>query len=232
MSPKSRLVRILRDAVRRLTGGAKKRRLEQLRKDNPSCHIDTSQLTNSVLGEHVALHAGSMLRNVTIADYSYVSFHSEIDRASIGKFCSIGPHVTIGLARHPVSRFVSTYPAFFSNDNIGCLSAFRKDKIFDDSVPVTTIANDVWIGSHAMIPGGITIHSGAVIAAGAVVVKDVPPYAIVGGNPARVIRFRFTEQQIAVLLGSAWWDWPIDKIVENTDRFADVDSFSAFLQLG
>lgn len=102
---------------------------------------------------------------------------------------------------------------------------FREDKIFDDSTPKTILANDIWIGANAIIPGGIRIGTGAIVAAGAVVVKDVPPYAIVGGNPAKIIRYRFSEEQIKALLESEWWDWPIEKIRQHIDGFSDIEKF-------
>jgi acetyltransferase-like isoleucine patch superfamily enzyme len=148
-----------------------------------------------------------------------------VRNVTIGKFCSIAPNVQIGLAPHPSKIYVSTHPIFFSNDNPSCVRIFRDDKIFDDSVPATIIENDVWIGSNVIIPGGIRIGTGCIVAAGSVVVKDVPPYAIVGGNPAQIIRYRFTEEQIKALLDSEWWDWPIDKIRTNLNGFSNFEEF-------
>ena len=94
-------------------------------------------------------------------------------------------------------------------------------------MPKTGIGNDVWIGSNVIIPGGIQIGTGAIVATGSVVVKDVPPYAIVGGNPAKIIRYRFSKEQIDVLLGSEWWNWPIEKIRQQVDEFSDIEKFQA-----
>lgn len=190
--------------------------------DNPTCRIESSSLRDVVLGKYVAILGGTILDKVNISDFSYISFHSIINNAVIGKFCSISSNVQIGLATHPSKIFVSTYPAFYSNNNPGCPITFREDKIFDDAVPKTVIGNDVWIGANVIIPGGIHIGTGAIIAAGSVVVKDVPPYAIVGGNPARIIRYRFVEEDIQSLLDSEWWDWPIEKIRQRVDNFADI----------
>ena len=85
--------------------------------------------------------------------------------------------------------------------------------------------NDVWIGSRATILGGVTIGHGAIIAAGAVVTKDVPPYAIVGGVPAKVIKYRFNEQQIEKLLSNPWWDKPIRWIKEHSQEFKDIEVY-------
>jgi acetyltransferase-like isoleucine patch superfamily enzyme len=201
--------------------------LQNFAKANPTCRIEPSGLNGVVMGKYVTILGGTSLDRVNISDFSYASNGSMLSNVEIGKFCSIGPKVQIGLGPHPSRIFVSTYPAFYSCDNSGCLSELRKNKIFDDSVPRTRIGNDVWIGSSAIIPGGIQIGTGAIVAAGSVVVKDVPPYAIVGGNPAKIIRHRFTEEQIQLLLKSAWWDWPIEKIRQRVDDFSDIEKFRA-----
>jgi acetyltransferase-like isoleucine patch superfamily enzyme len=139
--------------------------------------------------------------------------------------------VQIGLGPHPSRVFVSTYPAFYTKNNTGCPLSFRENKIFDDSTPKTVLTNDIWIGANAIIPGGIHIGTGAIVAAGAVVVKDVPPYAIVGGNPAKIIRYRFTEDQIKALLDSEWWNWPIKKIRQHVGDFSDVEKFQGLESL-
>lgn len=203
----------------------RKAALERLRADNPDCTIMSSDIYDSSLGKGAAIHDGTILYQVRMGDFSYVSKDSNLNNVEVGKFCSIGPRVQIGLAPHPSRDFVSTYPAFYSNDNDGCPLSLREDKIFDDSVPKTNVASDVWIGYNAIILGGVTIGTGAIVAAGAVVVKDVPPYAVVGGNPAKVIRYRFSEDQIELLLASKWWDWPIEKIRQHLEDFSDIKKF-------
>ena len=192
---------------------------------NPTCRIQPSGLKDVDVGEHVAILKGASLSKVIISNFSYVSNESVLINVEIGKFCSIGPRVQIGLGPHPSRVFVSTYPAFYTDNNTGCPMPFRDGKIFDDTTPKTVLANDIWIGANAIIPGGINIGTGAIVAAGSVVVKDVPPYAIVGGNPATIIRYRFPDDQIKMLLKSEWWDWPIDKIRQNVDIFSDVEKF-------
>lgn len=206
-------------------------RLDKLRAEHPSCNILSSYLYNVSIREHVAILERTYLEQVNIGSYSYVSNDSHLINVDINNFCSIGPHVQIGLAPHPSRCFVSTYPAFYTPQNNGCPSSFREDKVFDDFIAKTTIANDVWIGSNAIIPGGINISNGAIIAAGSVVVKNVPPYAIVGGNPAQVIRYRFSDEHIETLLASEWWDWPIEKIRNNVDNFSDINKFKSSFHL-
>ncbi len=199
--------------------------LQLLAITNPTCRIMSRALYNVVLGEHVAILSGAILNNVNIADFSYISNDSIISNVDIGKFCSISSNVKIGLGPHPSRTFVSTYPAFYSNENLGCPTSFRENKIFDDAAPKTILANDVWLGANVIIPGGIQIATGTIVAAGSVVVKDVPPYAVVGGNPARIIRYRFSEEQIQALLASEWWSWPIEKIRQSVDDFSDIEKF-------
>ena len=131
----------------------------------------------------------------------------EVDRLIIGKFSSIGSGATFMLAGNQGHRldWVSTFP--FNPDTFGegARSGFlRKGD--------TRIGNDVWIGSEAMIMPGITIGDGAVIATRAVVTRDVEPYTIVGGNPAKPIRRRFSDEQIALLQEMRWWDWPLPRL--------------------
>lgn len=198
---------------------------EKLRAENPSSKIMSPNIYETRLGKNVSILERAILNQVCMGSYSYVSNDSILINVEVGNFCSIGPHVQIGLAPHPSRIFVSTYPAFYSNYNEGCPLSFRKNKIFDDSVPKTGLGNDVWIGSNVVIPGGIQIGTGAIVATGSVVVKDVPPYAVVGGNPAKIIRYRFSEEQIKLLLVSEWWDWPIEKIYQHVDDFSEVEKF-------
>jgi len=203
--------------------------LERRRTENPGCTIMSRTLYDVHIGEAVAIFDRVYLDRVSIGNFSYVAYDSSLINVEVGSFCSIGQHVQVGLARHPSKVFVSTYPALYSNNNESCPLCFREDKIFDDSVQKTSIGNDVWIGSNAIIPGGIQIGTGAIVAAGSVVVKDVPPYAVVGGNPAKVIRHRFSDEQIEILLASEWWDWPIEKIRRNIDSFSDIDKFNVII---
>jgi acetyltransferase-like isoleucine patch superfamily enzyme len=219
-------IKLVSGVLHRITAiRRRKAALEKLRTDNPGCTIMSPDIYDSLLGKSVAIHEGTMLYQVRMGDFSYVSGNSNLNNVNVGNFCSIGQHVRVGLSPHPSRIFVSTYPAFYSNDNEGCPKNFREDKIFDDSVPKTEIASDVWIGFNVIIPGGITIGTGAIVAAGSVVVKDIPPFAVVGGNPAQIIRYRFSEEQISLLQESKWWDWPIEKIHQHLDDFSDVEKF-------
>jgi acetyltransferase-like isoleucine patch superfamily enzyme len=142
---------------------------------------------------------------------------------TIGNFCSLAANITVYLGGNHRTDWVTTYP--FGHVN--------KDNFPYDGKghPATNgnviIGNDVWIGNNVNIMSGITIGDGAVIATNSHVVKDVPPYTIVGGNPARIIRKRFTEEQIDKLLKIRWWDWSIEKINEKVPLLCSgkIDDF-------
>lgn len=199
--------------------------LDKIRAENPTCRILSASLHSVKLGENIAILNRASINQVSIGNFSYVSNDTRLFNVNVGNFCSIGPYVQVGLAPHPTKTFVSTYPAFYSNENSGCPLTLRNNKIFDDTTPKTIVGHDVWIGANVIIPGGVNVGHGAIIAAGSVVVKDVPPYSIVGGNPARVIRYRFSDEQITLLLKSSWWHWDIESIKKNVDHFSDIENF-------
>jgi acetyltransferase-like isoleucine patch superfamily enzyme len=155
--------------------------------------------------------------NLVVGEHTYGRVNIFFDPFSktqirIGKFCSIAENVTILNGSNHNVDWVSTYP-------------FRV--IFDmkgkhqDGHPATKgdvdIGNDVWIGQGVTIYSGVTIGDGAVLAGNAVVVIDVPPYAIVGGSPAKLIKMRFEEEQVKALLNLKWWNWELDKIKASVD---------------
>ena len=161
---------------------------------------------------------------------SYIGDHSSI-AGHIGKYTSIADHVRVVRGRHPTSRFVSTHPVFYSNRNCVGLHYGEKTEfsefVYADEekkLPII-IGNDVWIGHGALLLEGIRIGDGAVVAMGAVVTKDVPPYAVVGGVPARVIKYRFDEQTIASLLELKWWEKPESWIKAHANTFVDAECF-------
>lgn len=133
------------------------------------------------------------------------------DRLIIGKFCSIacGAKFLFNSANHSLAS-LSTYPFPIFYEEWG-LNIQDVATAWDNKGDIV-IGNDVWIGYEAVVLAGVTIGDGAVIGARAVVTKDVPPYAVVGGVPARLIRRRFPDDTISALLALRWWDWPADKI--------------------
>ena len=152
----------------------------------------------------------------SIGSYTY-AVSARIGNASIGKFCSIGPETLIGgLGRHPTA-WLSSHPIFFSTHKQAGIS-FAETDAFDE-LPSVEIGNDVWIGARAIILDGVKVGDGAVIAAGAVVAKDVAPYTIVGGVPARVLRNRMAPAQSEALRALAWWNWPQSTLRDAAELF-------------
>lgn len=136
----------------------------------------------------------------------------DVDRLVIGSFCSIGSGACFIMAGNQGHRhdWVSTFPFFYMDD----VPAFADAADGFVAAGDTVIGNDVWIGTEAMVMPGVTVGDGAVIASRAVVTGDVAPYTIVGGNPARPIRKRFTDADIGLLLQMRWWDWPDARMAE------------------
>lgn len=168
---------------------------------------------------------------------SYVGPYSKVS-AQIGRFTSIASYVCTVAGRHAYQApFATTCPMFFSlNPNHSQSgSTFATEQMFEElkfAVPEkqldVEIGNDVWIGERAMIIGGVHIADGAVVLAGAVVTKDVPPYAIVGGVPAKIIRYRYDEETINYLLNIQWWNNSEDWFKEHWRLLTNIDRLKAF----
>ena len=185
-----------------------------------------ARFRNSYFGNYNVLYEGVILTNVTLGDFTYIASYSNLSNTDIGKFSSIGPEVRAGLGKHPTRNFVSTHPAFFSSlaqSNI----TFSTESVFEEFAKIN-IGNDVWIGARAIILDGVNIGDGAIIAAGALVTKDVPNYAVVGGVPAKIIRYRFEENDIAFLMNIKWWDKDISWLRENYYQLHDIKNFIKF----
>jgi acetyltransferase-like isoleucine patch superfamily enzyme len=165
------------------------------------------------------------LRDVYLGRGSYVNRGSQVYHARIGQFVCIGPEVIIGPGEHPVHGVVSSHPMFYSTTpqaNPVLVSQSRFEEF-----PITKIGNDVWIGARAILKTGVTIGDGAVIAAGAVVTSDVPPYTIVGGVPAKTIRMRYSPEQQRVVEQVAWWNRDWAWVKSHADLFMDIEKFCA-----
>lgn len=161
-------------------------------------------------------------RKYDIGEHTYIQHNTVLSPfVHIGKYCSIADYAVIGAGDHPITT-LSTSPFQYMYKNIKGLGniVVPKSNLIKREVKETTIGNDVWIGYRAFIKAGVNIGDGAVIGAGAVVTKDVEPYSIVGGVPARLIRYRFDEDIRKELLELKWWDLPENFIV--TLPFEDI----------
>lgn len=179
--------------------------------------------------------------NIEVGDYTYyhddthaaefenrnVRYHFDFvgDKLRIGRFCALASGTTFIMngANHALTGF-STYP--FNIFGNGWEAGFDPTTIFDHLRGDTLVQHDVWFGTNSVVMPGVTICSGAIIGAHAVVASDIPPFAIAVGNPARVIKMRFDEQTIDRLLDIAWWDWPVKKISRNLSaiRASDIEA--------
>lgn len=160
-----------------------------------------TSILNSYIDKTAKVYSGSTFYNSKLGRYSYVGYDSEVVNCDIGAFCSIANGFIAGGANHPMN-WVSTSPVFYNvcsgtNHHLGNLQI--------ENVAHTCIGNDVWIGSRAIVMQGINVGTGAVVGAGAVVTKNVPPYAVVAGCPAKIIRYRFDNDIVDQLLKSEWW---------------------------
>lgn len=171
-----------------------------------------SFLRDCSLGSYVQINRRNVLDSVVVGDGTYTGANTILKKASIGKYCSISWNVSATgnlhdfnmLASHPLTKLKSFG---FAEQNLGL------------DFETIHIGNDVWIGANACILAGVTIGDGAVIGAGGVVTKDIPPYAVAVGNPAKVIKYRFNMEIISMLLEAKWWDFPRNTIEEHLNLF-------------
>lgn len=180
-----------------------------------------SSARESTLHPTSRVEAGSSLYCSSLEKYSFCGYDCDIYYAKIGSFTSIANHVVIGGARHPM-EWVGMSPVFYrGRDSIR--KKFSEHLL--DAAVVTFIGHDVWIGRSAVILSGVKIGNGAVIGAGAVVTKDVPPYGVVAGNPAKLFRYRFNEEIVESLEKMKWWELDDESLSKLAQHVRDPLQF-------
>lgn len=194
---------------------------------DPLIHPDC-EITGSSFGAYVEIGEGSRLNNAVFGDYSYCDRYADIANARIGKFANIAAFSRIGPTDHPMAQASLHHFLYRSEDYWE--DAERDEAFFDHRQSrLAHIGHDTWIGHNAVIKPEVTIGHGAVVAAGAVVTKDVAPYTIVAGLPATPIRKRFETPSAERLMELAWWDWPHEVLRERLPDFRSLP-IEAFLE--
>jgi virginiamycin A acetyltransferase len=187
---------------------------------------DYTTLINSKVGRMCVIGKFSKMAYSSLLDLSYIGEYTIVINSSIGKFTSISWGVTIGPEEHDYNK-VTNHSFLYSTksfklSNTKYYSPFEKECV---------IGNDVWIGCNSTILRGVTIGDGAVIGANSLVNKDVPPYAVVVGSPARLVKFRFSEEIIIKMEEIKWWDMPLDLISANAELFNRTPDLSVIEKL-
>lgn len=201
--------------------------MARLKADSPFIH-EGCQITDTTLGAYVEIGAGSRIAHSTFGDYSYCDRYADIANATIGKFANIASFTRIGATDHPLHtaachHFLYRSADYFDDvENDPDFFAHRQSRR-------AYIGHDTWLGHGAMIKPEVTVHDGAVVAAGALVTRNVAPYTIVAGSPAKVLRLRQPANIAERLIALAWWDWPHDDLRGALDDFRKL-SAEAFLE--
>lgn len=183
-------------------------------------------IRDSCVHPSAKIESGTSFISSAIDRHSFCGYDCDVYLARIGSFTSIANGVVLGGARHPM-EWVSTSPVFYAGRD-SVKAKFAEHKLMPPAE--VTIGHDVWIGRSAIVLAGVTVGDGSVIGAGSVVTKDVPPYAIVAGNPARLIRYRFDENVIRKLEEINWWNFSEARLKTFGGVFNDVEGFLSAVQ--
>ncbi len=172
-------------------------------------------VVDSVIDKTAKVQNSTNIRYSSIGKYSYVAKNTSIIHAQVGSFCSIAGGVSVGGGAHNMYA-VSTSPVFQKGHNIFNMNFAN---INFEPFKKTIIGDDVWIGNRAIVLQGVIIGNGSIVGAGSVVTRDIPPYEIWAGNPAKMIRKRFDDETIKKLTALQWWNWSDEKIIKYAAFF-------------
>ena len=181
--------------------------------------INRPALRDCRIDKTAKVGTGSNCIRTQMGRYSYMGKNNSVANTRIGSFCSIASYCAIGGGAHPLDM-VSTSPVFYRGKNIFGENFGNIDTVLNEPV---VIGNDVWIGEGVFIKDGITIGNGAIIGAHSVVTNDISAYAVVAGAPAKLLRYRFSEEKIAKLQELKWWDWSEEQLRKFGDQFTSIN---------
>ena len=202
------------------------------------CHIEIKTKSLMRPGSYISdveLEGRNYIGRYTYLKHCRVGYGTAVhdsctaSNTKIGKYSGISAGFFTILGIHPTARIAATHPAFYSSGiSLGYTycseTVFDAEKFVDEAAGMQiSIGNDVWIGNGVKAMEGVTIGDGAVVGAGAMIVNDIPPYAVAVGVPAKIIRYRYTEEQIEILLRTKWWDKGEKWISEHIDDFKDIE---------
>ncbi len=201
--------------------------MPRLSAETPFIHPDC-EITESQFGAYVEIGKGSRVAYSTLGDYSYCDRYADIANAQIGKFANIAAFSRIGATDHPLHTAACHHFLYRSADYWD--DTERDEAFFEHRQSrIAHIGHDTWIGAGAMIKPEVVLGDGAVVASGAVVTKDVDPYTIVAGMPAKPLRLRQPREIADRLIALAWWDWPHDALRAALEDFRALEA-EAFLE--
>ncbi|MDP5219007.1 DapH/DapD/GlmU-related protein [Ruegeria sp. 2205SS24-7] len=200
--------------------------MARLRGAEPFIHPDC-EITDSRFGAFVEIGRGNRVAHSSLGDYSYCDRYADIANAQIGKFANIAALSRIGATDHPLHT-ASCHHFLYRSDDYWDDAARDEEFFAHRKSRIAHIGHDTWIGAGAMIKPEVTLGHGAVVAAGAVVTKDVDPYTIVAGTPAKPLRLRQPRHIADRLIALAWWDWSHETLRLSLDDFR-VLTAEAFL---
>lgn len=201
--------------------------MARLKEETPFLHPDC-EVTDATFGKYVEIGHSSRLAHSHLDDYSYCDRFADIANTTVGKFSNIAAFVRTGATDHPMGK-ASLHHFHYRSDDYFDDATHDDDWFAHRRTRRTSIGHDTWLGHGAQVRPEVTIGHGAVVAGGAIVTKDVPPYMIVAGIPAVPMRHRFAPDVADRLMALAWWDWPHARLRAALDDFRSL-SAEAFIE--